>query len=214
MRVFLVTIFGLGLCAEAAFSATAWDESANGDLSTDPFSPTNVSLEVGANTVQGTVVTATDTRDYLTFDVGPGRLLTNIVLTDYLDVTDPANPVPGNRGFVALDDGSTSAVPTGGTIGEFLGGDHLDAADVGNDLLAQLALAPLGGSGFTTPLGEGTYTLLVQQTGPQVSAYGLELTVVPLPGALPLFGGALAWLGFKRWRQTSRKLGPTERSGG
>ncbi|MEM9056745.1 MAG: VPLPA-CTERM sorting domain-containing protein, partial [Pseudomonadota bacterium] len=74
--------------------------------------------------------------------------------------------------------------------------DHLDP-DIGADLLPALAAGTLAGSGFDAPLGEGVYTFLVQQTGPQLNGYSLEFVVsaVPVPAALPLLLGALGALG-------------------
>jgi hypothetical protein len=47
-----------------------------------------------------------------------------------------------------------------------------------------LASAPLGGTGFEVPLGAGTYTYLVQQTGPQQTGYSIEFNVTPEPSGL------------------------------
>jgi hypothetical protein len=59
------------------------------------------------------------------------------------------------------------------TEASFLGGDHVDGVNEGTDLLPALADGEPAGAGFSIPLGEGTYTYLIQQTGPQVSGYAL-----------------------------------------
>jgi MYXO-CTERM domain-containing protein len=69
---------------------------------------------------------------------------------------------------------------------EFLGGHHLDRATfptATDNMLDILAGAPLGGVGFTMPLGPGAYTINVQQTGTPLTAYELDIVVTPAPGA-------------------------------
>jgi hypothetical protein len=47
-------------------------------------------------------------------------------------------------------------------------------------------LAPTGGQGFSAPLGAGTYTYVIQQTGQNVNLYALDFEVVPEPTTLAL----------------------------
>ena len=182
-------IVGAGATANAA----NWDEAADGDLSTDPNTPTAISFNVGSNIISGTVQSPNDIRDYLTFELGAGQQLDAIILLAYDDI---ATGNPGNRGFYAINAGSTSFIPDGGTAGSFLGGDHLDP-DIGTDLLPALASGTLAGTGFDLPLGEGVYSFLVQQTGPELTGYSLEFVVsaVPVPASLPLLLGAIGTLG-------------------
>ena len=184
------------LCAlpvAAASGQVVFDEATDGDLSTDPLAPTGLDLNVGSNIVSGTVTNQGDTRDFFTFEIGAGESLTGIFLLDYTDVDSGGN---GDRGFIHIDEGNTSVVPSGGTAGEFLGGSHLDRGlipDENFNVLERLAGAPQGGTGFTAPLGPGTYTINVQQTGPELTAYALDLVVVPAPGSLAVLGlGGLA----------------------
>lgn len=169
-----------------------WNEAVDGDLSNDPLAPTAVDLVSGSNLLEGTVsATGGEIRDYLTFTIEPGEQLLGIDLLRYDDGTTGG---PGDIGFIALHPGTTSAIPSGATIGGFLGGVLLDPADVGSDLLLQLAGAPLGGTGFSTPLGAGDYTLHLQQTGTEISVYTLDLLLVPEPSTALLFGLGLAGL--------------------
>ncbi|MEM7465501.1 MAG: hypothetical protein AAF387_01310 [Pseudomonadota bacterium] len=182
-RLVLQAVFGLIVLAFCnANATTVWDENLNGDLSTDPLTPTEISLSNGANGISGSVQATGDTRDFFTFTLLSGQQLIGIDLVNYTDLNTSG---PGNRGFHAIIDGPTSFIPSGGTAGNFLGGDHLEAGD--GDLLAALAAAPLAGTGFAAPLGPGTYTYLVQQTGPQLTGYELNFQVVPLPASVWLF---------------------------
>lgn len=155
----------------------SYDEATDGDLSNDAANPTPLVLELGANQVTGRVQDPADTRDYLTFTIEPGQALTGIFLIRYEDLDTGAD---GNRGFIHIDDGSSSVVPDGETASAFLGGTHLDRGlfpSAADNVLTRLAEAPQGGTGFTAPLGPGEYTLNVQQTGPQNTAYTLEIVV-------------------------------------
>lgn len=71
----------------------------------------------------------------------------------------------------------------------------------GSDLLARLGLAQTGGSGFTPPLGPGTYTFLIQQTGPPLTGFTLAFVVVPEPSSAALLGAGL----FRRARILSNR---------
>jgi hypothetical protein len=65
----------------------------------------------------------------------------------------------------------------GASEASFLGGDHVDAIAEGTDLLPALADGVPAGSGFTLPLGSGTYSYVIQQTGSQTSGYTVSFTV-------------------------------------
>ena len=195
-RIKLAGLAALLCTAGAAHAATAWDEGLSGDLSSDPMAPTTVSFATGVNTVTGSVTSLGDTRDYLTFTIADGQFLTGIVLQQYMDLDTGG---PGNRGFYAISAGATSAIPGGATGDSFLAGNHLDPLPAGTDLLALLETGSLTGTGLTAPLGPGTYTFLVQQTGPQLSGYTLDFVVVPVPAAVWLFGsGLVALFGMRR----------------
>jgi hypothetical protein len=187
-----------------ARAAIVWAENINGDLSSNPAAPTFVDLLPGSNIVNGVVFTGSDTRDYITFTIAPGENLVSLRLLAYDDL-GTGTPNDGNRGFHAINLGTTSFIPDGTTISSFLGGNHLDPT-IGADLLANLATAPLGGTGFTVPLGPGTYTYLVQQTGPQQSAYSIEFNVTPEPsGLLLVIAGFGALAGRRRRSRTSTR---------
>lgn len=161
-------------CTAAGAQVLTWDESIDGDLSTDPDMPTPVTFVEGGNTIRGQMQDPDDTRDYITFTIADGQQLTSVLLNQYQDVDSGG---PGDRGFVAVNEGDTSFIPGFDTGDLFLGGAHLDPDPVGTDYLAILAGAPQAGTGFTPPLGPGTYSFLVQQTGPELTAYELEFVI-------------------------------------
>jgi len=168
----------LTLVLSAPVSAEDHDESVDGDLSTDPASPTALVMDVGSNTLTGTVQGPGDARDYVTFTIAPDELLVSILQMDYYDVNTSG---PGDRGFHAIIEGSSSLVPGGSNIGSFLGSNHLVTLTSGTDMLPTLGSAPNGGIGFTPPLGPGTYTYHVQQTGAEWTGYVIDLVVSAPP---------------------------------
>ena len=162
------------LSAIPAAGDTLWDEGADGDLSGDPAAPTVLVFESGSNVVTGSMVAPDDTRDYLSFTLPPGSRLTALLLTRYEDLDIGG---PGNRGFHAINAGATSFIPGASTASSFLGGAHLDPEPAGTDLLPVLGAAAQAGTGFEPPLGEGTYSYVVQQTGSELTGYTLDFVV-------------------------------------
>jgi hypothetical protein len=164
-----------------ALAATTHDETVDGDLSGDPAAPTPVEMLVGTNVVSGSMAAPDDTRDFLTFTLPEGQQLEALRLLSYEDLDIGG---PGNRGFHAINAGATSFIPDASTADSFLGGAHLDALPTGTDLLPILAAADQAGTGFTPPLGAGTYSYVIQQTGPELTGYSVEF-VISEEGAAP-----------------------------
>lgn len=175
----------IGVFAHSASAALVWVENVNGDLSSDPGAPTSLTFSAGVNTILGTVTASGDTRDYITFTVETGTVLTGIFLRKYVD---EATGGPGDRGFHAISLGTEGVIPDPTTAGDLLGGDHLDPVGPNVNLLEVLAGAPLAGTGFDTPLGAGDYTYLVQQTSPLLTSYVLDFVIKPAPVPLPMAG--------------------------
>jgi len=177
-------------------AATIWDESVDGNLSTDPEAPTPVSFSAGSNIITGAVGGPGNVGDYITFTLGTNQQLTGLVLLEF------QSAMGDSKAFHALNLGPTSFIPSPSTQDNFLGGNHVNAFEVGTDLLPGLAPPPAGtgliGSGFDVPLGAGTYSYLFQQTAPDLTNYSLDFQVVPIPAALWLFGSALGMLGWYR----------------
>ena len=178
------------LSMSTSWATVAWDESSDGDLSNDPLAPTPLTFVAGPNIITGNMGGQDDPRDFLTFSIASGQALDGLTLLTYEgdDIV----------GFHAINAGPTSFIPGGDTADEFLGGNHLYLWDAGSDVLPQLAQFPLAGSGFEIPLGEGTYSYVVQQTGAADTRYSLEFSVVPVPAAAWLFASALGLLGWIR----------------
>lgn len=170
-----IAAFSLLLCLHlTAGGAVAWDESVDGDLSGDPKAPTVVAFSGGSNIVDGTMVASTDAFDYMTFTIEPGQQLTRLSLLEFVDLPSGQQ---GNTAFHAIIAGATSFIPAFSNVNNFMGSNHLDFIHIGIDLLADLAGAPFGGTGFTIPLGPGTYTYHVQQVDEQLTGYTLDFVV-------------------------------------
>ena len=110
---------------------------------------------------------------------------------------DVPGPGGANTGFISVSAGATSEIPDGSNGGAFLGGVHMTSGATGTNILSDLGGIPLTGSGFSLPLGPGTYTFNVQQTGPQMNSYSLNFVIgaaAPVP-ALPPLGLGLLVLG-------------------
>ena len=167
---------------------TLHDEGANGAL--DPLSrnsaaPTQLGeLGVGSNLVNGHLEAALTVGDVdiFSFTVSPGTQLDSLFVQDFSNVSSTAND---STGFLGINDAGTFPLTTaelngGGNTDLFLGGTLFGAADLpsqgsnGTDLLARAGT--FAGRGFTAPLGPGTYTVYVQQTGP-ATQYTLDFEV-------------------------------------
>ena len=178
-----------GVGAAASQAATVWDESANGDLSNDGLSPTEIAVAPGSNQVFGT---AGDSgggidRDYFRFTVPAGSSLTSIFL---LPNTAPS----GDVSFIGMQGGPQLTVtPTGGGPGNLLAQGHYGSADIGTDILPVIAI------GFTGALPSGTYSVWVQDTG-GLATYGLDfalsgVSAVPEPESYALVLAGLGLIG-------------------
>jgi hypothetical protein len=189
-------LMGMVFSSSSGWAIPIWTESLDGDLSSAEGSPTAVSIGLGTNTISGSISAAAgDTRDFITFTLAAGQQLSSILLQQWEDGTSGG---PANTGFHAINLGSTSFVPSGSTIGSFLGASHIDFLPPGTDLLPDLAAAVAGGTGFTVPLGPGTYSYVIQQTGPQLNLYALDFVVVPEPTTALLLSLGLGGLAMQR----------------
>ncbi len=168
-----------------------WTEGTNGDLSNAQGSPTSLTFGTGTNSVIGSVGSP-DNQDWITFTIPTGFQLSQDVLKSYSS-TDA-------QGFTGVQKG-TSFVGSTLTAGNYLGYAHygtgaqngsLPATNlVGTDLLPIMGNTTLaaGSQGFTPPLGAGSYTFLIQQTGSANTAYQFDFveTAVPEPGVMGIF---------------------------
>jgi hypothetical protein len=206
------SLFCAALCALLAAApaiATIYDEAGSGDLSNDKAAPTALTLTPGLNSVIGTVngFDNGDGQDWVSFTIPTGFVMTSYVNSQY-GSTDP-------QGFTGFQFGSSFSGDEF-VAGSYAGYAHFGFAatnpdgtppksTVGVNLLQRMAnpsFAP-GTTGFTPPLGAGTYTFLIQQGNPVTTNYQFDMNVraVPEPGSsLCLLGmGGLAILAL-RWR--------------
>ncbi len=168
------------------------DEGVNGDLSGNAAAPTALALALGTNSIIATSVRLD--LEYVAVTVPAGLSLQSLVLSAYSGVDGTA--------FHAVQSGSVFTEPPSGTnVANLLGWSHFgpNVAPLGTDYLPLLAAGP-GAIGFAPPLGSGTYTFWLQQTGLNAATYQFDFNVVPSPGvgAAALGLGALAALRRRR----------------
>jgi len=196
---FLVSCLGaLALAGAVCSSARAdvvYDETAMGDLSNSGLAPTTITLHSGANQIWGTTgrATAVD-RDYLTVTVPSGFTLNSLI--------ELPGTTSGGVSFIGLQAGNQVTLPTNATSAAgLLGWYHYGPTNVGSDLFPLMEVASNGSSGFTAPLGAGSYSFWIQDFNPGSFTYGFELGLapaagvpVPEPSTYGMVGGALVLL--------------------
>lgn len=172
------TLLPMLLAATLSLSASAavvYDESVSGNASPSGLTPTVVLLAQGSNQILGTNgnATAASLRDYFAFTIPTGLMLTSLTLLD---------TNIGNIGFIGLQAGNQITLPTNtATAAGLLGWWHYVLADKGTDILPHMAIAANGSSGFTVPLGAGTYALWIQDSSTGTFNYGFDLELQPTP---------------------------------
>ena len=207
------SLFSAAVCALLAAApaiATIYDEAVSGDLSNDKGAPTALTLTPGSNSVIGTVngfTPGTDPQDWVSFTIPTGFVMTSYINSKY-DSTDPQGFTGFHKGSSFSGDEFMAKSYAGyahfGTGAQNPDGSLPPSSTVGVDLLPLMAdpsFAP-GTSGFTPPLGPGTYTFLIQQGDPFTTGYQFDMNLrsVPEPGSsLCLLGiGALAIFALRR----------------
>jgi hypothetical protein len=145
-----LTLSAIAFGGQVLIADIIWNEAINGDLSENPASPTAVIFNNGSNTIIGSLSEPNgDLRDYITFTLGPNQFLTGLFLDTF---------TPDGFSFHAINAGNTSYIPDTGTAGNFLGLDFVTHFMVGTDMLPGLAIGDYGSTGFSNPLGPGTYS--------------------------------------------------------
>jgi hypothetical protein len=167
-----MTALLLVLLASPAGAATIWNETVNGDISSNVAAPTPVVFALGGNTILGTVSNLAANpgeRDIITFTIPAGRKLSALNLVAYS---------PDNLSFLSFNAGVTSFVPGAATNANFLAGIHASAADIGSNLMPAFDNLSVTVNSLPAPeLPAGTYCFLIQQTSPIIQEYTLEFVV-------------------------------------
>ncbi|MEM9064498.1 MAG: hypothetical protein AAGB51_03295 [Planctomycetota bacterium] len=195
-----IAAIALGTASAAASAQLVFDEAALGDFSTDPGAGTVLNFGLGENIVRGAMGNSnavntdfsnpTGDRDFFTFTVGSGQSVTSIELIDW---------GVANTGFIAIDEGTSSVIPSFTTDAQLLAGILVNTNDLGTNLLEEFTTGAVTGNSLAAPLlGPGTYTFVVQQTTNITHSYGLAFTLVPSPAAASVLG--LGVLGARRRR--------------
>jgi hypothetical protein len=168
MKTFAIVLL-MAAMAVPAGAAVIWDEGVNGDLSSSEAAPTAIVLPIGSNTIIGTINGSPLDRDYITFTIGVGQVLSHLNLIAF---------GPDNLAFTAFNAGSTSFIPSGATNGLFLSGIHISAADAAHDLMPFFDTRNVTTNSLSSPsLGPGTYCWMIQQTSPLVQSYTVEFVI-------------------------------------
>jgi hypothetical protein len=184
-------------CSTQAFT---YDETVSPDLSNDRLSPTLLSAAPGVNSL--TMTSSTGERDYFTFTVPTGWLLSSIFHKSYASADDLS--------FFALQSGSAvTEPPTGTNAANLLGYTHFGVATVNTEIIDNLAgsnASTPAAMGFTAPLDAGSYAFWVQQTG-VAAQYSFDFVLTPVPEpeqwALMLGGGLFLALRLLRRRRAA-----------
>jgi hypothetical protein len=173
----LATLALFVVLAVPARAAVVWNEGINGDLSTSEAAPTPIAFALGSNTILGTCGAPSDTRDYLTFTIPAGQMLTVLTLLNF---------APDNLAFCAFNSGNTSFIPSAATDPLFLSGIHINAGLIGTNLMIPFDTGAVTTNSLPAPvLGPGTYCFLIQQTSQITTTYGLDFV---LEGGVPVRG--------------------------
>lgn len=171
MKTF-ATLALLAILALPASAAVIYHEAVDGDLSSDPLTPTPLVFALGGNTVIGTcgnVGSPVDIRDYLRFSIPANHVLNGLTLLQYS---------PDNLSFASFNTGVTSVIPSGATNGFFLSGIHVTGSDLGSNLMQAFVTRAVTTNALDLPLlPAGDYCFLIQQTSVLTQAYALEFIV-------------------------------------
>lgn len=198
----ITMVAALAFCtlSSPVLSAVAYNETVSGDLSNNGLSPTPVTFALGDNIVTGVSgkTAGVVDRDYFTFTLGANEYLTGLVVQQ--------GTVPIGLSFIGIESGDQVTLLTNTTTAAgLLGWAHYGASDVGTDILGTMSQAADGSSGFTPPLGPGTYSVWAQEASSGTAPYSFDFIVamVPEPSswAMMLLGFGTIGLALRRERR-------------
>lgn len=155
----MISLACLALFSTGALAA-GYSEKKLGDLSDDGLAPTAVKLRLGDNVISGKYGARNGVvdRDYFTVKIADGQQLAAVIL-------EPETEVGLNVSFIGVQAGKKVTVPpVGGSPEDLLGWTHYGTDQEGTDILPAIGEGD-GAQGFVPPLGPGTYSFWVQETG-------------------------------------------------
>ena len=178
-----------GAGVSVARAQVVFNEGSMGDFSNSGLAPTFVSVNAGSNLIFGTTGrgAAGIDRDYFTITIPTG-----FAFTALLEL--PGTTVGGPVSFLGLQAGSQVTLPTNAaTATGLLGWTHYGSAVVATNLFPTMSIPLNGSSGFTAPLGAGSYSFWVQDfnTGSFNYGFDVQVTAVPEPSTYAAAGSAL-----------------------
>ena len=187
MKTLFTLAFGVAVafCSSSVFAQLNYDESTDGDLSGGFAAPTELSFDVGLNTIIGNAGSANSggatngsDADYFWFSLGAGETVDEISTT---------RTGAGSQSFI------------GYVAGTSFGGQT--AADLDANTLFSDGETLLPGGLLSAPLTEGNHAFWIQETsGPIDYSISFNVTAVPEPSsAIGLIG--LGLIGFVRRRR-------------
>jgi len=142
-----------------------YEEIVGGELSDDHTAPSGpFTFELGNNSITADQqAEPTVDVDYFTFVIQQGQQLSQILLANYASTSS-------NPAFIGLQQGNTFSNDASSTTADLLlGGLVYGDSNVDDNILPMMAQLN-GAIGFTTPLGAGTYTIWLNQTGANSTA--------------------------------------------
>lgn len=167
----MMTLACLALFSAGALAA-GYSEKKSGDLSDDGLTPTAVKLRLGDNKISGKYGAKNGVvdRDYFTVKIADGTQLAAVFL-------EPGTVVGLNVSFIGVQAGKQVTVPpVGGSPEDLLGWTHYGEDQIGSDILPAIGEGD-GAQGFVPPLGPGTYSFWVQETGTCKCKYNFRFVV-------------------------------------
>lgn len=177
-------------CVQTANAAVIWDESTDGEISSDGLRPTPVVVAEGENSWSGQVGLvgfAEPDADLVAFTVPDGLFVTSLRLDRYDETPD-------------IGGGSFLAVAAGDTVNTGFGSVHLSNAlvDSTGEWLDDLADGARFGSpsaevtGLTAPLPPGDYIVWLGELATQIDYTFTATLAVPEPTTALLAATLLA----------------------
>lgn len=178
----------------SAQGAVVYNESVAGDLSNSGSSPTLMHVGLGSNLISGSTGfgPAGIDRDYFSITVGSGAVVSSLTVL-------PGTSVGGDVSFIGVQVGPQVTVATdASTAAGLLGWMHYGEGNVNRDILPRIGTGE-GATGFTGPLGAGTYSFWVQDFDNAPVTYDFDLTLtaataVPEPEVYAALGVGLVFL--------------------